>query len=826
LFSYLTHEVLEQQPADIRDFLNETAILRHFSPSICDRLRGASDSTSILRYLLDNGLFIVDLGNGISRYHNLFRDLLLSRLPAEFTRQSHLREAQNCQERDENEEAIYHLLSAGAGDKAAALLVTLGQQMVRAGRLDTLEGWIGSLAPDVLATHPALMVYLGDVARLRSRFDKALEWYSQAEERSRLRGDNPGVGQALRGQARVYLDTVDPAKAERLLQEALQLADGQADRESQARLLELLAENMLNQGHFKEAERYQAEALQLRHEGPGEAEIPVRLLLRTGKLERARRLLEEQVEKEEREPVLRPRAHRETLLLLSLILSFQGNRTRAYDCALEGTERGRALDSPFITAVGFMRQGHALMLAKDGQGYRQARRRFQQAIELSETLDVPRLKVEANWGLVQAYGFCGDLAMARTACDTGIAIAQTAGDAWIEGSLRLVMGASLALARQFEQASPWLKQASLTFRECGDSYGETVCFLWMCLLWWQIGDKTRLLRDLDVLLELVQHHHYNYLFLRKTLLGPPDPRSLVPILIYARQKGVNQPTAERLLDQLELEKLEIHPGYQLRVQAFGRFSTWLGTTQVSRKEWQRKKALELFQLFLTHRGRMLERDQITESLWPDLEPEVAQRDFKIAYSTLNRVLEPDRDRNAPVAFFVREDTLYGLRTEADLWLDVDEFNDLVDQGDGHFDSDVEAALPYYRQALAIYKGEYLQELPYAEWCLEERERLHALTLRTADRLARTLVAQKNWEETLEICQFILNHDDCWEQAYRLMMIAYDKLGNRVQALRTFRLCRTRLQEELDVLPSPETVALYQAIQQDETFRQQDPNNLT
>ena len=100
------------------------------------------------------------------------------------------------------------------------------------------------------------------------------------------------------------------------------------------------------------------------------------------------------------------------------------------------------------------------------------------------------------------------------------------------------------------------------------------------------------------------------------------------MLIYARQKGVNRPTAERLLDQLDLVKLEIHPGYQLRVQAFGRFSTWLGPTQVSRKEWQRKKSLELFQLFLTHRGRMLERDQITESLWPDLEPEVAQRDFK------------------------------------------------------------------------------------------------------------------------------------------------------------------------------------------------------
>jgi DNA-binding SARP family transcriptional activator len=222
---------------------------------------------------------------------------------------------------------------------------------------------------------------------------------------------------------------------------------------------------------------------------------------------------------------------------------------------------------------------------------------------------------------------------------------------------------------------------------------------------------------------------------------------------------------------------------------------------------------------------MLERDQITEFLWPELEPEIAQRDFKIAFSTLNRVLEPERDRNAPAAFFVREDTLYGLRREADLWFDVVEFNTLVTNGDRHFDIDVEAALPYYRQALALYQGQYLQELPYSEWCIEERERLHSLTLRTAERLARTLVAKKSWEEAIEICQLILNHDNCWEQAYRLMMVAYDSLGNRAQALRTFQKCGERLWDELEVRPSSDTVALYWVIQKDDASRQIDPSTL-
>jgi len=821
LFAFLAQEVLEQQPADIQTFLRDTSVLRQLTPAICDALCQADDSADILRYLLENGLFIVDLGNGYSRYHNLFRDLLLNRLPVDFIRQAHLRAAANCQQRGDVEEGIFHFLSAGADEEAAGLLVELGQQLIRAGRLDTLEGWIGSLAPDILAGHPALLVYLGDVARLRSRFDKALEWYEQAEERSRIRGDNPGVGQALRGQARVYLDTVNPSKAERLLQEALQLSDGQPDRESQARLLILLAENMLNQGRFKEAERYQAEARQLREEGPGEAEIPVRLLLRSGKLDQARRLLEKQVEAERREPVLRPRAHRETLLLLSLVLAFQGEREPAYQAAVEGTERGRALNSPFITAVGYMRQGHAWLLSKDEAGYDRARRCFLEAIRLSETLDVPRLKVEANWGLVQAFGFAGDLEMARSAGELGIAIAQAAGDQWIVGSIDLVLGASHTLAGLYQGAAEWLTRASLSFRDCGDTYGEVVSRLWLNHLWWLSRDETRLQRDVGDLLQQVQRHQYGYLFQRKTLLGPPDPRALVPLLLFARQTGQNRAFAEQLLGQLGLAGLEIHPGYQLRVQALGRFTVWRGDVTIGRKEWERKKALHLFQLLLTQRGRMLEREQITETLWPELDPEVAQRDFKIAYSTLNRVLDPARDRNTPAAFLIRDDTLYGLRPETDIWLDIDEVDRFVTLGDGLFEADVEAALPYYRQALALYQGEYLQELPYAEWCTEERERLQALILRTAERLARTLVAKGNWEEAIEVCQTILSLDDCWEQAYRLMMTAFDRLGNRVQALRTYQRCQERLQSELGVRPSPATVELHLAIQKEASQDQKD-----
>ncbi len=811
LFDFLAQEVLEQQSSQVQDFLLTTAVLREMSGPICDCLRAAHDSRQILSHLLESGLFVVDLGDGHVRYHHLFHDFLQHRLLPETAQETHRQAARCWQELGEEEEAVYHLLAAGAFEQAARVIDGLGRTLVRTGRLDRLDAWIGALPPEVLENHPPLLVYLGDIARLHSHFDQALGWYQQAERRCRTLGDTRGISQALRGQARVYLDTVNPSQAENLLQEALRLIDGQEDRQTRARLLELMAENRLNLGRPEEAEGFGAQARELREEGPGEAELAVRVLLRTGRLDQARRLLEEWAESEQQQPVLRPRAHRETLLLLSLILSFQGEGESAYHCAVEGTQRGQALDSPFVTAVGYMRQGHAWLLRDATTGYQEACRCYQKTISLGDTLAVPRLKVEAFWGLCRAHGFQGHIEAAQRAARQGIDIAIRAGDEWVAALIRVSLGAGYALDRQYEVASDWLAQGLTAFRECSDTFGEAAARLWQCLVWWQTGDGARLEPRIEELLSLVREHGYDYLFARQTLLGPPDPRQLVPLLLFARDHRRQKAYAQSLLARLGLSKLEVHPGYQLRVQTLGPFRVWRGGDEIPTHEWRREKARHLFQLLLTYRSSLLDRERIIEMLWPGLEPEVGQRDFKVALSTLWRTLEPDRERRAPSAYVYRDGSLYRLRPEADLWLDADQFERLVAEGDRLLDRQQEPALDRYREGLALYRGEFLSECLYQDWCSEERERLLTLNLRTAERLARALIEQEEWGEAIEVCQSLLARDDCWEQAYRLMMTAYAHLGNRAQALRTYQRCVERLREELNVEPSPTTVRLYESI---------------
>ena len=82
----------------------------------------------------------------------------------------------------------------------------------------------------------------------------------------------------------------------------------------------------------------------------------------------------------------------------------------------------------------------------------------------------------------------------------------------------------------------------------------------------------------------------------------------------------------------------------------------------------------------------------------------------------------------------------------------------------------------------------------------------------ADRLAGALIERNQYEEALNACQAILARDACWERAYRLIMLAYFRQGNRPQALRTYHRCVETLRGYLDVAPSRETVALHEQIE--------------
>jgi LuxR family maltose regulon positive regulatory protein len=826
LFTYLAQEVLARRPAEIQEFLVHTSILQQLDPAACDFLLDRRDSREILRDLEEESFFVVRLGDSY-RYHHLFHDLLRQEVSAHPGRAAalHQRAARYYQSRQDPEQAIYHWLAAAHRaapgleeyHAAAELIGQASERLIQEGRLDTVSEWITRLAPPVLADYPRLMMQMGDICRFTSRFEEAIAWYEQAQERYRAQRDVAGASRALRGQAAIYLDTVRPIKAESLLQEALKLVDGQADREDRARLLELMAENMTNQGKWEEAENLREQARQLREKGPSQTHLDVRVLLRTGRLDQACLALEQRAGAERRalqETRFRePRSHREALLLLSLIYAWQGQVSEAIGCAREGIQIGQQLGSPFVEAVGYMRLGHGWQIALHldrSETRRRATACYEKAIEIGDQIQVERTKVEALWGLCRLHGFAGEVASAERAAHEGIELGLAAGDDWIVALITVALGASYVIADMAELAERWLERAKIAFREVGDTFGQTVACLWECLFL-QDHNPEGLAPAVERLLDLVGEHNYRFLFHRPTFFGPPDPARLVPLLLAAGSEEGRQSVAGEILEGLGLARdLLFHPGYSLHVQTLGRFAITRGDQMILADEWHRDKARSLFQLLLVNQGRFLTREEIAAVLWPEADETAAEGQFKVTLNALHKVLEPDRPARAPTLFVQRRGSSYGLNLQAPLYVDNIFFEELIAQGDRATDEPA-AAIEAYSQATRLYRGDLMPDAIYDDWSRPERERLRRLYLTTATRLAELLVAEDDPAQAAGVCEEVLRHDACWEAAYQVLIEAHLQQGDRVAALRVYERCTQALRDELGVEPTPQTLALHSQI---------------
>ena len=306
---------------------------------------------------------------------------------------------------------------------------------------------------------------------------------------------------------------------------------------------------------------------------------------------------------------------------------------------------------------------------------------------------------------------------------------------------------------------------------------------------------------------------------RPTFVGPPDERVFVPLLVLARERGWRAEYVGRLLASLGLGQTTHHPGYRVGVVTLGSFAVYKGETAIAANSWRRAKARQLFQLLLTYRHTALDRDQILEHLWPGMEPAAAGRNFKVTLNTLYQVLEPQREPGAESAFVYREGTSYCLRSGADLWLDAEQFAALIAQARAAQSAPapprpraavapLPSAMTLLEQAVALYKGDYLPEAIYETWAAAERERLAVMFLSAADRLTELYLEAGRYEQGVELAQRTLAADNCWERAYRHLMVAYHRLGNRGQIGRVYQRCVQTLRDELDVAPTDETTALF------------------
>ena len=164
VLDYLIEEVLNSQPAEIREFLRWTSILDQLCPSLCEAVTGQKASWKYLQYLESNNLFLIALDEERTwyRFHALFAELLKNQLmqtEPERVNELHARAADWFEKNGLIQKAVEHALRDSRLNKAFALIEQYAMPMLYQGEVSTVMGWFDGLPESSLQASPMMWIY-------------------------------------------------------------------------------------------------------------------------------------------------------------------------------------------------------------------------------------------------------------------------------------------------------------------------------------------------------------------------------------------------------------------------------------------------------------------------------------------------------------------------------------------------------------------------------------------------------------------------------------------------------------------------------------------
>lgn len=184
ILSYLTEQVLNQQPEEIQHFLLETSILDKLNGDLCAAVSGRSDSQVLLEQLYKQNLFLIPLDEERQwyRYHHLFSGLLRD-LQSAFQQDKvvelHNRASLWFAQAGMANDAIQHALSAENYAMAVDLLERHALELIMQGYAKTVNGWVQALPEVWVSKSPKTHLAFAWALLLRGAYAQASKYLEQ-----------------------------------------------------------------------------------------------------------------------------------------------------------------------------------------------------------------------------------------------------------------------------------------------------------------------------------------------------------------------------------------------------------------------------------------------------------------------------------------------------------------------------------------------------------------------------------------------------------------------------------------------------------------------
>jgi DNA-binding SARP family transcriptional activator len=221
---------------------------------------------------------------------------------------------------------------------------------------------------------------------------------------------------------------------------------------------------------------------------------------------------------------------------------------------------------------------------------------------------------------------------------------------------------------------------------------------------------------------------------------------------------------------------------------------------------------QVLEILLAARGHRVATDRLADLLWPVQRPRNTAGSLQTFVSTLRCHLTHDRARSREL--IVTEAEAYRFATDS-VDFDLDHFDGLVERSAGE---PTRAARRTLEHALALVRGDLLEDEPYASWAQDLRGTYQGRVLGARMDAADAALAELDYAGALAHADAAAALDRFSERAQRTAMLALYALGRQHEALQAYRRFCALIDCELGLEPAAQTRALHSAILRQDDVR--------
>jgi DNA-binding SARP family transcriptional activator len=230
-------------------------------------------------------------------------------------------------------------------------------------------------------------------------------------------------------------------------------------------------------------------------------------------------------------------------------------------------------------------------------------------------------------------------------------------------------------------------------------------------------------------------------------------------------------------------------GPRLQILALGRTSVEAFEGPIG-GEWLNQRTGQLLKYLIAERHRSVHVDEIGENVWPKADFAVATN-VRYYVHALRSKLEPGRRKRAPSNFIVSCGGGYRLNLDR-VTVDADQFERHTSAGLAALESDPQTADVELEAGLALYRGDFLADLPYADWAMPERHRLHDLACIALRNLGDLRLKRRKLDRAARSFERLAAMQPYDELVHRQLIELDIARGHKSDAIRRYTELRSRM----------------------------------